>query len=288
MADDGPWNKFKKQPAAGDGPWTQFQKPNAETQAAFGEMSAMTQDPGLAAREKMKAAYEASPWYKKAAIDAFDVPNLVAEGGSAHLLDKGVAAARAPFTDLTYDEELAKQREHVKQAQARQGPVLSTVADITGAMALPAARGGNLAFRLGTGVAEGAGYGAARSYADDQDVGTGALQGAGWGALGQGVGEGVNVLAHGAGMAKNALKDPAFRQEVWNTGRDAIIGGMASYIHPYLGMLGAGGGTLKNALPLAKAGYAAAQGAPATAGAPGTRDVLSRLIARSGIWGTAD
>ena len=73
-----------------------------EDRATLAQMSAMTQDPGLAARDKMKAAYEASPWYKKAAIDAFDVPNLVAEGGSAHLLDKGVALARAPFTDLRH------------------------------------------------------------------------------------------------------------------------------------------------------------------------------------------
>ena len=243
----------------------------------------MTQDPGLAAREKMKKAYEASPFHKRALIDLFDVPNLIAEGGSAHLLDKGVALARAPFTDLTYDEELAQQRERVKQAQARQGPVLSAVADVTGALALPAARGGNLAFRLGTGAAEGAGYGAARSYADDQDVGSGALQGAGWGLGGGVVGEGVNVLAHGAGMAKNALSDPGFRSELWKVGKDAAYGAGADVL------FGGGGvgttlNTMKHMKPLWDAGRAVPS-APTT-GAPDTRDFLSRLIARSGIWGS--
>jgi len=269
-----------------------------EDRAALAQMSAMTQDPGLAARDKMKAAYEASPWYKKAAIDAFDVPNLVAEGGSAHLLDKGVAAARAPFTDLSYEEELAKQRERVKQAQARQGPVLSTVADITGAMALPAARGGNLPFRLGAGAAEGAGYGAARSYADDQDVGTGALQGAGWGALGAGTGELVHGAARGAQAGWNALKNPRTRQELAKAATDAAWGAGEGLIYgqPLLGAAkNAAVGAYKRFKEAAPPPgvtqldlfNAKAKPPPPATGAPDTRDFLSRLIARAGIWGAA-
>jgi len=44
----------------------------------------------------------APPWYKRGDSNAFDVPNLVAEVGSSHLLGKAVAGARAPFTDLRH------------------------------------------------------------------------------------------------------------------------------------------------------------------------------------------
>jgi hypothetical protein len=238
------------------------------------------------------AAYETAPWHKKALVNLFDVPNLVAEGGSAHLLDKAVAAARAPFTDKTYDEELAQQREHIKQAQARQGPVVSTVADITGAMALPAVRGGNMLFRLGTGAAEGAGYGAARSYADDQDVAQGAGEGALWGTAGSGVGELAHGVVRGAQAAKNALSNPHFRQEAIKIAKDAAYGageGALLYGEPVIAAARKAGlgayNRFKEAAPnRAQLDMFTPQRPPAT-GAPGLRDFLSKIIARGGIWG---
>ena len=56
-------------------------------------MSALTQDPGLAARQ-MKPAYGPAP-VQKLAIDAFDVPSLsMADGGKAYLLDNGAPATK--------------------------------------------------------------------------------------------------------------------------------------------------------------------------------------------------
>jgi hypothetical protein len=238
------------------------------------------------------AAYETAPWHKKALVDLFDVPNLVAEGGSAHLLDKAVAAVRAPFTDKTYDEELAQQRERIKQAQARQGPAVSTVADITGAMALPAARGGNMLFRLGTGAAEGAGYGAARSYADDKDVAQGAGEGALWGTAGSGAGELAHGVVRGAQAAKNALSNPHVRQELVKTAKDAVTGaaeGMLLYGEPlmagtYKALKGAAGRFAEAAPNRAQLDMFTPQ-RPPPSGAPGLRDFLSKIIARGGIWG---
>lgn len=278
-----------KKPSSGAALPPGFTLDKPEDPAALGEMSALTQDPGLAARDKMKAAYEASPWYKKAAIDAFDVPNLVAEGGSAHLLDKGVALARAPFTDLTYDEELAKQREHVKQAQARQGPAVSALSEGIGAMALGSkvGLGGNILTRTGIGALEGAGYGGARAYAGDEDVAKGLGHGALWGAGGNVIGEGVHNAAKVAQGALGVAKDPTFRQQVWDYGKDAAISSGAGYLANQLGI----GDTSTNAaltfLGL-RGGRARAPdiNVPAPSqplpGAPGLRETLYKLISRGG------
>ena len=61
-------------------------------------MSTLTEDPGLAAGDRRKATYEA-PGTKVGDL-CFSRSHLVAEGGSADLLDRAMAGALGPFIAL--------------------------------------------------------------------------------------------------------------------------------------------------------------------------------------------
>src|SRR5688572_18807213 len=85
-----------------------------EMQAGLSEMSAMTQNPA-------KAKYDALPGWQKPLVAASDILQLTANGATFGFGDKAVAAARAPFTDKSYDEELEQARTQTRGAQRRAG-----------------------------------------------------------------------------------------------------------------------------------------------------------------------
>lgn len=177
------------------------------------ELSAISQDPlGNMARQE----YNALPGWQKPIVAASDTVQLMANGATMGFGDKAVAAVRAPFTDKTYDQELAAQRGLTQAARNRAGSA-GTGAEIAGSVgtALGAAgQGATLAGRFGTAAmtgapgllartglmaAEGAGYGALNAAGNDQNIGTGAaigaLGGAGGNLLGEGIAAGVGKVA---------------------------------------------------------------------------------------------
>jgi hypothetical protein len=180
-----------------------------EFQSALADMSAMTQNPA-------RAQYDNLPAWQKPLVAASDILQLAGSGASFGFGEKAAAAVRAPFTDKTYEEELAAQRALTQGARNRAGGA-GTVAEIGGAIAAPmglAGKGITLAGRLGTGAMqgagglaartglmgmEGAGYGALTAAGNDQDITTGA----GIGALG-GVGGNLVGEALSAGASKIA------------------------------------------------------------------------------------
>lgn len=220
--------------------------------------------------------------FGKNLVNVFDAGNLMTEGVTGGALNKLVAGVRAPFTDLTYDQELDKARQGVRESAARQGPVGTGMAELAGLAVLPsaAAKGPNVLARLGIASTEGAGLGGLHAYGHDENVPLGAAKGAGAGVLGQGVGEGVGKVY---GAAKSALTDPAFRQELWKTGKDAMGGAVFDSLFGG----GFGAATALNAARHAKPLWDAGRAIPAdpTAGT-GLRDVLSKIIQRGGIWAT--
>lgn len=195
------------QPAAG---------PESEqSQAARAELSRMSQDPiGSMQRQQ----YQELPAWQKPLVAAKDVLDLTANGLTFGFGDKAVAAARAPFTDQTYAEELAAQRGKTQAARNRAGGA-GTAAEIAGAIALPsklAGQGISLGGRFGTSAmeglsgllartglmgVEGAGYGALSAAGNDQDIATGAAIGGAAGGLGNLAAEGIS-----AGISKIAGK----------------------------------------------------------------------------------
>lgn len=177
-----------------------------------GQFSAMTQNPA-------KAQYDALPGWQKPIVAASDVGQLFTKGtlGMVGLNPENAAAGlRAPFTGRSYEEELAEQQRMTNAARKRSGAA-GLAAEITGAAAVPvkaAGMGLSLAGRGGTAVMtglpglaarstlmgiEGAGYGAANAYANDQDVTTGAGLGFVGGVGGNVAGEGLS-----AGLGKVA------------------------------------------------------------------------------------
>lgn len=174
-----------------------------QSQDLRSELSAMTQNPA-------RGQYNALPAWQKPIVAANDVLNATVDGLTYGYGDKAVAAVRAPFTEKTYEEELAEQRRLTAGSLNRAGGA-GTAAQIAGAVAGPmklAGRGGTLAGRLGTstmtggkGLAartglmgvEGAGYGALHAAGHDQDIGTGALIGAAGGVGGNLLGEGISA-----------------------------------------------------------------------------------------------
>lgn len=166
--------------------------------------------------DRKRAEYAALPAWQKPIVAATDILQTYADGVTFGFGDKAVAAARAPFTGKTYEQELAAARSGTQSARSRAGGA-GTAAEITGAVSLPlklTGRGATLAGRFGTAgmtgmkglgartglmALEGAGYGALSAAGHDHDIGTGALIGAGAGAAGNLAGEAIS-----AGVSKVA------------------------------------------------------------------------------------
>lgn len=180
---------------------------SANVQDARQQLGAISQDPfGNMAREQ----YNALPGWQKPIVAAGDIAQLVGNGATFGFGDKAVAAVRAPFTDKSYEEELAAARGLTQASRNRAGGA-GTTAEIAGAVAAPmglAGKGVTLSGRLGTAgmtgakglaartglmAAEGAGYGALTAAGNDQDLGTGTAIGAVGGAAGNLLGEGLSA-----------------------------------------------------------------------------------------------
>jgi len=196
-----------------------------------GELSAMTLNPA-------KAAYDRLPEWQKPMVAAKDMLDLGVNGITMGFGDKAVAAARAPFTDKSYEEELAAQRGLTEGARKRAGSA-GLVAEVGGAVATPmalASKGATLAGRLGTGTmtgakgvgartalmgAEGAGYGALTAAGNDQDISDGALVGLAGGALGNLAGEAISKGVHKIAGAFNKKPPRMSADELKTAARDA-------------------------------------------------------------------
>lgn len=201
-----------------------------EMQAGLAEMSAMTQNPA-------KARYDALPAWQKPLVAASDVLQLTANGATFGFGDKAVAAARAPFSDKTYEQELEQARTQTQGARRRAGGA-GVAAEITGAVAMPmklASKGLTLAGRGGTAAmtgapglvtrsammgGEGAGYGMLTAAGNDQDIAEGGLYGLAGGAAGNVVGEGI---AAGAGKIASMFNKaaPRLSADDLNAAKDA-------------------------------------------------------------------
>lgn len=162
---------------------TQSKDPAAQEFAKFA--SGATQNPAY-------AQYEQLPWYQKPLVAANDAVNLVSNGATFGFGDKAVAAMRAPFTDKSYDEELAEQRRQTEGSRKRSGWA-GTAAEVTGGIGtgLAALRNGLTATSIAAGVAPGLPRLAAL-------MGTSALDNAAIGGL-MAAGNDTNI-AKGAGM----------------------------------------------------------------------------------------
>jgi hypothetical protein len=152
------------------------------------DLSGMTQNPA-------RALYDQRPEWQKPIIAAQDVGNIIGDDLTFGFGDKAAAAARAAFTDKTYDEELAANRQGTQNSRDRAGSA-AYGADVTAALMMPrriapapakVATGilptaGRFAANVGKGAAQGAGYGAVNALGHDQDVAEGAKTGAAFGA----------------------------------------------------------------------------------------------------------
>ncbi|NNH67827.1 hypothetical protein [Rhizobium laguerreae] len=152
------------------------------------DLSGMTQNPA-------RALFNQRPEWQKPLIAAADVGNIIGDDLTFGFGDKAAAAARAAFTDKTYDEELAANRQGTQNSRDRAGSA-AYGADVTAALMMPrriapapakVATGilptaGRFAANVGKGMAQGAGYGAVNALGHDQDVGEGATTGAAFGA----------------------------------------------------------------------------------------------------------
>ncbi len=185
---------------------TPQQPQSSEMTQGLAEMSAMTQNPS-------RAKFDALPTWQKPIVAASDIGKLASQGAAGMFglnLDKGAAWLRSSLGAGSYEDELAEQQRMTNAAKRRSGSA-GTGAEIVGAVAgvSGAARKGlTLAGRLGTGAMtgkkglaarslmmapEGAAYGAANAFANDQDIGTGATIGLAGGVGGNVVGEGLSA-----------------------------------------------------------------------------------------------
>ncbi|MGO8242943.1 hypothetical protein [Rhizobium johnstonii] len=160
----------------------------SDAQALASDLSGMTQNPA-------RALYDQRPEWQKPIIAAKDVGNIIGDDLTFGFGDKAAAAARSMFTDKTYDEELAANRQGTQNSRDRAGSA-AYGADVTAALMMPrrfapapakVATGilptaGRFAANVGKGAAQGAGYGAVNALGHDQDVGEGAATGAAFGA----------------------------------------------------------------------------------------------------------
>lgn len=167
-------------------------------------------DPADIQRGVTLGQYDRLPMWKKPLVATTDLADIASQAFGFR--DKAVAAARAPFTDKSYDQELVEQRRQSRAARDRAGTA-GIMADLVMPMGM-AAKGVTLAGRAGTAgmtgakglaarsglmAAEGAGYGALTAAGNDQDITTGAAMGAAAGAagnvLGEGIAKGVRAVA---------------------------------------------------------------------------------------------
>ncbi len=223
---------------------TQQQQPSDAYSQAAGEMSAITRglDRGVEGNpvaDRQRAQYDALPGWQKPLVAGSDILQTFANGATFGFGDKAVAAARAPFTDKTYDQELAAARTQTQAARNRSGGA-GTTAEIAGAVAVPlqaASRGATLAGRFGTAgmtgakglaartglmAAEGAGYGALTAAGNDQNIGMGAGIGAAGGALGNLAGEAISAgISKVAGKFNPKVPQPTV-DEIKTAGRAAF------------------------------------------------------------------
>lgn len=138
--------------------------------------------------------YERLPAMAKPVVAANDILNMIANGATFGFGDKAVAMARAPFTDNTYEQELAVQRDKTQGSRDRSGWA-GTAAELVGGVgtAVGAAGRGLTAGRLvpttttgaprlaglmGAGAADGAAYGALSGLGNDTSITQGAATGA--------------------------------------------------------------------------------------------------------------
>lgn len=153
------------------------------------DLSSITQNPA-------KALYDQRQTWQKPLIAAQDIGNIIGDDLTFGFGDKAAAAIRAPFTDKTYEEELAANRAGTQAARDRAGSA-AYGADVTAALLLPrigsapvaasapaglVAKAGRFGAGVVKGGAQGAAYGAVNALGHDQNVGEGAATGAAFGA----------------------------------------------------------------------------------------------------------
>lgn len=162
-------------------------------------------EPALAARQDMgklfqdfdtangtRAQFDALPTWKKPLVAAVDLADIASQGFGFR--DKAVAAARAPFTDQTYAQELESQRNMSQAARDRAG-----TAAIAADVAAPAAiartgltmfgKGADFLTRSSLAALEGAGYGGLAALGNDTDLAEGLAIGGIGGVGGNALGE---------------------------------------------------------------------------------------------------
>jgi hypothetical protein len=293
----GPWDRYQTQPTA-DGPWKKFQgggsgepaAPSRASQVAKGVMEAQQRAAGDVAE------YQAMPGWQKPFQAVGDVMTVMGDTLTQGYGDKGKAwlKSKLPGGD-DYDTELSESRRSTEGARNRFGNP-GTVAALelaTNYKALPSmvSKAPNFTTRALTSTAEGAALGAAQAGGHDQDMRTGAEAGALWGGLGSLGGEAVDTASKVFQGGKDALSNPSFRQDLWNYGKDAALTSGVGYA---LDQLGVGNPYLISAMGTLGRRYLPQQSSlpnvppPTTppAGAPGLRDVLTRLLTRGGIYAT--
>ena len=166
---------------------------------ARAELSRITQDPASGVREqqreqKVEQFRQASP-LAKGITTAYDAASLAAGAPLLGFGEKMVAGIRAPFTDKTYAQELAAQREQTELSRERlnaQDPdaliapatALEVGSQVAMLPSLVARQGAGLITRAAAPVLEGLGYGGAMAVGQDADIGTGLGLGAGGGVAG--------------------------------------------------------------------------------------------------------
>lgn len=187
------------------------QAESAQSQDMRSDLSSMSNKLGDASIDSLaQVRFDQMPEWKKPIVAAGDLVDLAANGMTMGFGNKAAAAARAAFTDKTYDEELAAMRQATQGARDR-AQTAGFISEMGGALATPmalASRGATLAGRFGTGAmegakgiaaraglmgAEGAAYGGLSAAGNDTDIAEGAL-------LGGGLGAAVPVVA-GVGRA---------------------------------------------------------------------------------------
>ncbi len=175
--DDKPWLDYAPQPAAqpaGPNPFAKYVAPTPEA---------------------ARAAYDALPWYGKAAQAADDTARLVANGATLGYGDKIAAGANTLLGGGDYASNLAIERAASQAAAERAG--WAGTADSLAGMAAPAGAIGKGVAAIGDAAsalpivgrffagpiaqsaATGAGVGSVNATGNDQSAATGALVGAG-------------------------------------------------------------------------------------------------------------
>jgi len=283
-----------KKPAAGTTPalpegFTLDPPPSRVSEVAKGVQEAEQR------RQGDVAEYQGMPGWQKPFQAAGDVMTVMGDTLTQGYGDKGKAWLKShlPGGD-DYDTELAESRRSTEGARNRFGNP-GTVAALelaTNYKALPSmvSKAPNFATRALTSAAEGSALGAAQAGGHDQDMRKGAEAGAAWGLGGSLLGEGADFASKVFRGGKDVLSDPNFRQQLWDYGKDAALSAGIGYGLDYAGI---GSGPVNTLLALSGIGGRRAASPPSIpppatppAGAPGLRDVLTKLLTRGGIQAT--